>query len=183
MSRWTVYIGAITFLESTCFIVSRLQDVIKIDALTWIALCFAANRFGRAVAFNGVGEPFRWFFSEVKADSSGAGEGIEPKGKGWKHGFGELLTCPICSGTWSAVLILNLYLMLPLFGKIMIFGFGAAGVSELIHNLNEAYSWKSRHHREYAGSQVYKKVPPTYLSEPHKIYQQTYLKGNGDEEE
>ena len=183
LGRWVVYIGAMLFLESVTYLVAHREALMGIKAIDFIALAFAANRFGRAIAFNGVAEPIRHFFSKVVHDTSGAGEGIEPAGSGVRHGIGELLTCPICSGTWAAVLLANLMVLDPLFGKLTVYGFGAAGISELLQWMNEHFAWSGRYYREMSGSEYYKKVSPSDLPETHKRCREEYLKNNGNGKE
>jgi hypothetical protein len=58
--------------------------------------------------------------------------------------IGALLACPICAGTWCALVIVALYALLPSVGTVAIVVLGAAGASELLYYAKERQSWSAR---------------------------------------
>jgi hypothetical protein len=124
-------------------------------------LGLAAYRGGRAIAYNFI---FKWLrdlvgIKEVD-DSSGAGQSNEPAGKGVQHALGELLCCPICSGTWVGVGLLIIYALWAPVGAAVIYALAAAGIAEVLDWMSEFLFWKGRAAREEAGDQwLYKNRP------------------------
>jgi prepilin signal peptidase PulO-like enzyme (type II secretory pathway) len=121
-------------------------------------LGLAAFRGGRAIAYNFV---FKWLremahIREVE-DTSGAGMSNEATGTGIQHAIGELLCCPICSGTWVGVSLLLAYAFLPPLGEALMYALAAAGVAEVLDWLSDFFSWKARAAREDAGTQWLRK--------------------------
>lgn len=82
--------------------------------------------------------------------------------------LGELVCCPICSGTWVGAVLLLMYSLTPPFGTALIYALAAAGIAEILEWVSEYYSWRGRAAREEAGTQwIYKNQPETmyYLEE------------------
>lgn len=121
-------------------------------------LGLAAFRGGRAIAYNFI---FKWlrdlFGIREVDDTSGAGQSNEPVGKGFQHAIGELLCCPICSGTWVGVVLMLAYAFVPALGTALIYGLAAAGIAEILDWLSEFLFWKGRAAREEAGTQWLRK--------------------------
>ena len=111
---------------------------------------FASLRMARTISYNAVCAWLRKPFTHVVPDSSGAGDSVEPKPG---NVLGELLACPICTGTWSALVLVNLVLWVPSFGQALVLVLGLAGVSECLHWRAERDEWQGRHARELSGTE------------------------------
>ncbi len=122
----------------------------------FVLLALAAFRLGRLSAYDIVTSPFRAPFTQTVPDGTGAGESVEPKGEGWQWAVGELLCCPICSGTWIAALLVYALELAPRPGRMFITIMGAMGLGEVFNALVEALSWGGQLAREKAG--VYAKA-------------------------
>ncbi len=126
-------------------------------------LGLAAYRGGRAIAYNFI---FKWLrdLAGVKEtdDSSGAGQSNQAAGTGVRHALGELLCCPICSGTWVGVGLLVIYALWAPGGAAIIYALAAAGIAEVLDWLSDFLFWNGRRAREEAGSHwLYKNRPET----------------------
>ena len=121
----------------------------------YVLLGLAAFRGGRAIAFNSVFEWLRALMGAVVVpDSSGAGDNAEcpPKRNGSKYALCQLVTCPICSGTWVAMALLVANAVSPEWGRGLIVVLAAAGVAEFLHWGSEFLAWGGRASREQAGT-------------------------------
>ena len=132
----------------------------EISPFLLAALSFAAFRGGRAISFNPIFEWLRAPFTRVVKDSSGAGDSVEPysndlsdpEDKNWHYAIGELLCCPICTGTWVATILYGLYTFVPNLGTTLIYILAAAGIAEQLHWWAEKNEWQGRASREDAGT-------------------------------
>ena len=131
---------------------ARSRKPVQLKPLDLLMLGFTAYRTGRMVAYDKVFETYRSFFAETVPDRSGAGESVEPKRKSGLHqALGELLSCPICSGTWiSAALVYGLALA-PRPTRVFVAIMSTIGVAELLNALTEALSWFGQASRDEAG--------------------------------
>ena len=111
----------------------------------------AVFRTARTLSFNEIAEPLRSPFTEVKQDSCGAGANVCPRGSGFQYAIGSLLACPICTGTWAALMLYLVYVFLPNIYTTLSFVLGGAGLSECIHWTAEAVEWVGRAARVIAG--------------------------------
>lgn len=114
-------------------------------------LALATFRMARTISFNEVASPIRAPFTEVLPDSCGAGSDVHPKGKGVRLAIGGLLSCPICTGTWSALILFSLWNFVPSFGHILVYVLALAGISEFIHYLSCLTEWGGRLARVTSG--------------------------------
>jgi hypothetical protein len=65
-------------------------------------LGLASYRIGHMVAYEAVARPLREPFTDTVPD--GAGElTVVASGRGPRYALGELLSCPLCAGTWAAL--------------------------------------------------------------------------------
>ena len=116
-----------------------------------VLLGLATYRTGRMVAFEPVAEPMRAPFTTLEPDRSGAGENVVARGQGAQRAIGELLSCPLCAGTWAALaLVLGLHL-LPRQTRALLAVMGATGIAELLHAATEALTWTGQAARKRAG--------------------------------
>jgi hypothetical protein len=132
---------------------ARLHEKkLKLRPLDLALLGITTYRLGRLTAYDKVTEPLRWPFVRTVEDETGAGETVEPRGKGTQKALGELLSCPICSGTWIASgLVYGLHLI-PGPTRIFMTIIGSVGFAELLNALTEALSWTGQAARKIAGS-------------------------------
>src|SRR5262245_32755738 len=97
-------------------------------------LGFSVYRLGRLVAYDTVMESFRSFFARTVPDPSGAGETVEPKKQsGVQEALGELVSCPICTGTWIAAGLVYGLALAPGPMRVLIYIMSAMGISELLN--------------------------------------------------
>jgi len=122
------------------------------NPLWFVMLALAAFRMGRLIAYDKVAEPLRAPFTKTVPDDSGAGETVVARRGGIRNAVGELLSCPICAGTWiSAGLVYGLEL-LPGPTRMLITIMSAIGLGELLNSLTEALSWLGQAERQEVGS-------------------------------
>ncbi len=116
-------------------------DAFKIDGLELLLLALATFRMGRLIAYDHVTEPLRAYFTRTVPDKSGAGLTVIATGTGVRRAFGQLLSCPICVGTWVAALLVYLLYFFPAPTKVFLIFTAVVGAAELIHNTTEALCW------------------------------------------
>jgi hypothetical protein len=117
-----------------------------------VLLGFATYRLGRLVSFDKVSEPLRQPFTQTEPDPTGVGETVAPKGTGMRRALGELLSCPICTGTWLAALLVYGLVLLPRVTHAFLVIMGAAGVAELLNAATEALQWTGQLARKNAAT-------------------------------
>lgn len=138
--------GLFAFLLST-----KKVKTVKLTAYDVMALVFSTLRIGRMMAFDKVFEPFRSPVAVTKPDESGAGDTTAPKGSGIRRSLGELMTCPICAGTWVAAgLVYGIHLA-PTATRLFITFMGTIGMAEVLNDLTEHLSWTGQAARQEAG--------------------------------
>lgn len=137
----------VAFVYLTYVLSLRFLELLEAPRILWIAFPFAVLRVARAVSYNSIFAWLRQPYTKTVRDSSGAGFSVEATDP-----FGELLACPICSGTWAALVLACLYVIFPNFGGTFIALMAAAGISELFHWWSEAQEWHGRAERERAGT-------------------------------
>lgn len=152
MKNRIVYMGITgLFVVEILAIASHAHQLERAPVFFWVLAGFAAFRLARTISFNGVAEWLRAPFCEVKPDGSGAGDNVEAKNG---NPIGELIACPICTGTHTALVIVAAYAWLPALGLALAAGLGLAGVSEVIHWTMEAAEWRAHTAREECGAMV-----------------------------
>ncbi|MBE0696806.1 MAG: DUF1360 domain-containing protein [Anaerolineaceae bacterium] len=126
----------------------------KVGWIDLILLTFATYRLGHLISYDRVMEPFRHLFTDTLPDSTGAGETVEPKGTGFQQAIGQLVCCPICSGTWiAALLVYGLYLW-PDSMHVFLTMTAAIGGAEILNSASEALSWTGQHQRTLSGAHM-----------------------------
>jgi len=116
----------------------------------WVLLVGSTFRLGRLVAFDKIFDPLRAPFTVTKLDETGAGQTVEPRGQGAQRAIGELISCPICAGTWiSAGLVYALHLI-PGTARLFMTIMSTIGIVELLNALTEHLSWMSQFARKEA---------------------------------
>ncbi|CAN5715059.1 hypothetical protein BH24CHL4_BH24CHL4_22790 [soil metagenome] len=125
---------------------SRLPP--NLSSLDFTMLGLAAFRMGRMTAYDVVAEPVREPFVETVEDPSGAGMTTEPKGTGARKVVGELMSCPICAGTWAAGGLVYGLRVAPAPTRLFLAIMSAAGVAEVLNSAVEAMQWSAQVKRE-----------------------------------
>ncbi len=132
-------------------LVRRGEDV-EIRPFDLALLGLSTYRIGRLVAYERVSEPLRQPFTQVIQDESGAGDTVVAGGRGFRWVLGELLSCPICIGTWAAAgLVYSLHLA-PRPTRVLLAVMSSTGVAQVLNESTEALSWSGRAARHQAGS-------------------------------
>ena len=117
---------------------------LRVRPFDLLLLGLSSFRVGRMIAFEGVAAPLREPFTTTQPDASGAGQTVVAAGRGTRRVFGELMSCPICIGTWVAAgLVYGLHL-LPRPTRVFLTIMGTTGVAELCYSLTEALDWNAR---------------------------------------
>jgi hypothetical protein len=121
-------------------------------------LVLATFRLGRLIAYDVVMEPFRRPFARTVPDSTGAGETVEPRGTGVRRALGQLFSCPICTGTWvAAILVYGLYAF-PGPTRVFLVIMAVIGAAELLNAFEEAFCWSGQLARTMTGRQLVQKT-------------------------
>lgn len=129
-------------------------DVFQLSWLDFVLLGLATYRMGHLISYDRVMEPLRALFTETVPDSTGAGDSVEPIGSGFQNAIGQLLCCPICSGTWSAAGLVYALYAFPGPAKVMITILAVVGVAEILNAAGEMFSWGGQYARTMAGAQM-----------------------------
>lgn len=117
-----------------------------------VQLGFATYRLGRMIAYDRVFETYRLPFAETVPDGSGAGLTVEPKGEGVQRALGELISCPICIGTWVAAALVFGLKFTPGPARTLLNVASSVGLAEFLNSANEALEWTAQSARECASS-------------------------------
>jgi uncharacterized protein DUF1360 len=129
-------------------------------------LDLATFRTGRLIAFERVAAPLREPFTATTPDDAGAGEVVVPQGSGARRVLGELLSCPVCVGTWVAAgLVYGLHLA-PRPTRVFLAVMGTTGAAELLNCAAEALGWLGRAARKEAGAPGDEGAPARQPSQP-----------------
>ena len=121
--------------------VVRDRPPLRLQPLDLLQLGLSSFRIGRMVAFEGVGAPLRAPFTETRPDDSGAGDTVVAEGTGARRAIGELLSCPICAGTWVAAgLVYGLHLA-PRPTRVLMAIMSTTGLAQVLYDGTEALTW------------------------------------------
>ncbi len=107
----------------------------------FLLMALATFRASRLVAYDKIFSGERAPFTRTAPDASGTGKTTVPRGHGPRHAIGELIACPVCSGTWIAAVLLYGLRLLPGPTRALITIFAAAGANELLGAATEALQW------------------------------------------
>lgn len=109
----------------------------NITFINLLILSLASFRLTRLIVFDKITEFLRKpFFDEVIEENSGEVEiYYTPKQKGWKQFVGELLSCYWCTGIWSAVGIVGMYYLSPVFFTPVILILAIAGAASILETI------------------------------------------------
>lgn len=153
----TAFLGLLTlFTESE----RRQGEELKLTPFDLAQLGLATYRGGRMIAYDNVAQPWREPFTQTKPDSSGAGDTTVPRGNGVQRSIGELLSCPICVGTWFGASMVYGLRLAPRSTRALMAILSTAGIVELLNALTEALTWSGQEARDRAGAEYHRdKVP------------------------
>lgn len=154
LTERTTKVGIIAFFLSLVGIVSlfkRKDAPGKFSTLDFAMLGLATFRMGRMIAFDRVADPLRAPFTKTVPDDSGAGEQVIAKGRGPREVIGELLSCPICAGTWVAAGLVYGLQFFPTPTRLLITIMSAIGFAEIAHAATEALTWAGQAERVDVG--------------------------------
>lgn len=142
------------------FILTQTARQFSPSIFDLLLLGLTTFRLGRMVAYDTVFEPIRAPFCATVPDSTGAGDTVEPKGTGTRYAIGQLLACPLCSGTWiSAGLIYALYFF-PMPTRAFMFIIASVALAEMFGSVTEALSWSGQLARACSGEVLNQKKRP-----------------------
>jgi hypothetical protein len=126
--------------------------IFELSPFDLVLLSLATLRLGRLIAYDLVTEPFRAPFARTLPDETGAGDSVEPHGRGARRALGQLISCPICAGTWIAAFLVYALIVLPQPTRIFLALTAAIGLAEILNGLIEAVCWSGQLSRTQAGS-------------------------------
>jgi hypothetical protein len=153
------YAAIVAFYLGECALIAW-HGVPQLPIWMWAIYPFAVLRLGRLLAYDVVMQPFRALFGvEVVPHDSGAGDTTASRGGDNLQGaLGDLLTCPICSGTHAGTILLGLFSFVPAFGIVLLLAAFGIGAAEVIDALLEGAQWHGEAARKQVG-QAYWVMP------------------------
>ncbi len=128
-------------------------DEFRLSTFDFTLLGFATLRLGRLVAYDLIVEPLRRPFTRTVPDKTGAGETVEPRGQGVRRALGQLISCPICAGTWIAAFLVYALSIFPGPTRLFLAMTAVIGLVELLNALLEAMCWLGHYVRTFSGAQ------------------------------
>jgi hypothetical protein len=114
-------------------------------------LVLSTFRLGRLAAFDKVFDPIRAPVAATRPDPSGAGQAVVPVGQGARRALGELISCPICAGTWIAAGLVYALHLFPGATRLFMSIMSTVGAAELLNALAENLSWAGAQARQETG--------------------------------
>ncbi|HEU4792750.1 MAG TPA: DUF1360 domain-containing protein [Nitrolancea sp.] len=124
------------------------NENLEIRPFDLLLVGLSAFRTGHMIAYERVAEPLRAPFTETIPDETGAGETVVAEGTGVRFALGELLSCPICAGTWAAAALVYGLHLAPRPTRVFLTIMGATGVAELLNSTIEALTWLAESERK-----------------------------------
>lgn len=129
-----------------------MQAITSWTVLDFILLGLSTYRLGHLVSYDRVMEPLRAPFARTVPDPTGAGESVEPHGEGARSAIGQLISCPICTGTWLSAGVVSLMIWFPAIVRFFLWMTAAVALSEILQSVTEALSWSGQLSRARAGA-------------------------------
>lgn len=148
-----VFLGAFAFFIGW-MILGPGFSAFQLSWLDLVLLSLATYRMGHLISYDRVMEPLRALFTETVPDATGAGDSVEPKGRGFQNAIGQLLCCPICSGTWAAAGLVYAMYSFPGPARVFITILAAVGAAEILNAAGELFSWGGQYARTMSGAQM-----------------------------
>jgi hypothetical protein len=115
-------------------------------------IALATFRAGRLAAYERVMEPLRDPVTETVPDEYDAGQNVVAEGTGVHKAIGELVSCPICIGTWVASGLVYGLRIAPGPTRLVAAILGVSGLAEILNAATEALSWSGQAARKQSGS-------------------------------
>ncbi len=126
--------------------------VFHLTTLDIALLGFATYRMGHLLSYDLVMEPLRSFFTDTIPDPTGEGETVEAKGEGLQRVIGQLMCCPVCTGTWAAAGMVYALYWFPGPARVFITIMAVIGVAEILNAAGEMFSWGGQYARNSSGA-------------------------------
>lgn len=147
------YLIISTFVVEAALLSTVFEVLSYAPVWYWVLVGFAAFRAARTISYNAIGRPLRAPFTQEEPDGSGAGDTVNPKRNplGETSVIGELLACPVCTGTHAAAWLLIAYGHYPPLGLALVAILGVAGVAEILNWAACAVEWQAHRQREETG--------------------------------
>jgi hypothetical protein len=146
----TLFAGAFVSFVAGTPAARRHARRLDLPLADWVLLVGSTFRLGRLVAFDKIFDPLRAPWTVTKPDETGAGESVEPRGQGARQAIGELISCPICAGTWIAAALTYALHILPGPARLFMTIMSTIGIVEILNALTEHLSWMSQFARKEA---------------------------------
>lgn len=128
----------------------------RISLRDWALLVLATFRMSRLVAYDTVMQAYRAPLVEVVPHDSGAGDTTQARRDttGIKRALGELISCPICNGTWIAAALVYGLCVKPTYTRTLMTVMSAVGASEIMQAGFELVQWQGELARHKTGEQM-----------------------------
>lgn len=146
-----IFLAVFVAFASRRPILRRNRKALNFKPLDLVLLAVSTFRLGRLAAYDQVAEPIRKPFTQTVPDETGAGETVEPRGSGVRRALGQLISCPICAGTWIAAGLVYALNLIPAPTRVFMTIMGSIGFAEILNALTEALSWTGEAARASAG--------------------------------
>ena len=122
----------------------------------WALLVLATFRMSRLVAYDKVMQAYRSPVVETVPHDSGAGETTQARTgtTGIKRALGEMISCPVCNGTWIAAGLFYGMCLAPRYTRTLLTVMSAVGAVEIMQGAFEALQWNGELARHRTGEQM-----------------------------
>jgi len=128
----------------------------QIGVKDWGLLALATFRLSRMVAYDKVMETYRAPVVETVPHDSGAGMTTQARSDatGFRKALGEMISCPVCNGTWISAALVYGMCIAPNLTRTLITIMAAVGASEVLQAVFEKVQWEGELARHQAGEQM-----------------------------
>ncbi len=150
LALMTVFLGAFVSFVAGSPARRRHMRRLNLPGSDWLLLIGSTFRLGRMVAFDQIMDPVRAPFTITTLDETGAGQTVEPRGQGARRAIGELISCPICAGTWIAAGLVYALHLVPGPARLFMMIMSTIGAVEILNALTEHWSWMGQFARKEA---------------------------------
>lgn len=163
-----IYLAALAAILAFAGQVRLSRTIENLTVLDLGLFGLATFRLGRLAAYDRVMEPVRSLVAQTVPDPTGAGDTVEPKGEGLQQALGQLVSCPICAGTWIASGLMYIYIWFPAPVQIFLWVTAAVGLAEFLNTLVEALCWTGERNRVLTGGMKRQTGGHTVVSRENK---------------
>jgi hypothetical protein len=149
----TYFLASLTF-NSILLAVALQGRVLSLGLLDWLILGFAVFRLARLISFDTVMQTYRSPFVKIVPHDSGMNDDVQARTDvpAWREVVGELLACPICTGTWASGLLVSLWLFVPVYGRLLAGVLSVTGLMEILFAIFEQQQWAGELRRIECGA-------------------------------